>query len=153
MGDLNDVVAALRADHGEQAVPGFDPKNGNEDAKILLILETPGPGAVRSRYVSMTNDDPTAHDMRRQLVDEAGLAFRDVALWNIVPWYVGDPSFRRARADTADEIRAGAATLRPVLDAMPCLAACRSDVAIRSHHRSRFRSLSAVSASASKRFA
>jgi len=35
----------------DHEVPGFDPKNGNETARFLFLLEAPGPKAVQTGYV------------------------------------------------------------------------------------------------------
>ena len=43
-GDLDLLVSKIRSDLGSpEAVPGFDPLNGNEQAKFLFLLEAPGP--------------------------------------------------------------------------------------------------------------
>ena len=38
-------------------VPHFDPADGGVDARLLLLLETPGPGPERTRFVSRDNQD------------------------------------------------------------------------------------------------
>jgi uracil-DNA glycosylase len=59
------------------------------DARILMLLEAPGPKAVKTGYISRRNPDPSARNMLA-LLAEAGIEDCDVLLWNIVPWYVGN---------------------------------------------------------------
>ncbi|MSQ51674.1 MAG: hypothetical protein EXR28_07280 [Betaproteobacteria bacterium] len=72
----------------DNKVPGFDPKNGNERAKYLFLLEAPGPRAVETGQISFDNPDPTARNLRCQL-KAAGIAREEIALWNTVPWFIG----------------------------------------------------------------
>lgn len=94
-------------------IPNFDPANGNETARFLLVLEAPGPRAKETGFVSFDNPDPTARTLKAQL-DEAGISRRDLVLWNIVPWYLrGTPS--------KDEIELGISLLLRLLDELPNL--------------------------------
>jgi hypothetical protein len=65
-------------------VPGFDPADGGADARLLLLLETPGPGGDGPRLVSRDNPTGTARNLTRFLAD-AGIARVDTLLWNAVP--------------------------------------------------------------------
>jgi hypothetical protein len=82
---LMDVVRNLRA--GGLVVPNVDPNDGGVDARILVLLETPGPRAVESGFVSRDNPDPSAKNIGKTL-DAAGFARSDVLLWNVVPYCV-----------------------------------------------------------------
>ncbi|MEM8739665.1 MAG: uracil-DNA glycosylase [Planctomycetota bacterium] len=103
-------------------VPGFDSENGNEYAKFLFLLEAPGPKALESRQISFDNSDPTARNLKRQL-SEAGICRRDIALWNIVPWYVGTwtQSKRRIRPAKRSDLIEAEPYLRALLEHMPLL--------------------------------
>ncbi len=86
---LTDYVTALRANLGEQYhIPNFDPCDGGIQARVLFLLEAPGPKAKASKFVSSNNPDPTAKNLWN-LIHDAGIARADTLIWNIVPWYVG----------------------------------------------------------------
>ena len=86
---LTDYVEALRANLGEQYhIPNFDPGDGGTQARVLFLLEAPGPRAKASKFVSSNNPDPTAKNLWN-LIHSAGIARTDTLIWNIVPWYVG----------------------------------------------------------------
>jgi uracil-DNA glycosylase len=70
-------------------VPGFDPNNGNLEARFLFVLEAPGAKAVESGKISIGNDDETAKNFKNQL-KEAEIPEDEIVVWNIVPWYLGD---------------------------------------------------------------
>lgn len=93
-------------------VPGFEPRNGNASARFLFLLETPGRQATTS--VSQYNDDPTARNFQSML-KVAGIEDSDIAIWNVVPWYLGDD--RAAQPPTATDIREGIGWL---IKALPC---------------------------------
>ena len=101
-------------------VPGFDPKNGNEQAKYLFLLEAPGPKAIQSRQISFDNEDPSARNFRKQL-DEAGITREEIALWNFVPWYIGNEAGTSIRGANGDDVRTGIDYLIPLISVMPNL--------------------------------
>ena len=51
----------------------------------MLFLEAPGPQVRLTKTISLTNDDPSAKNLRAQL-NEAEVELKDIMLWNIVPW-------------------------------------------------------------------
>lgn len=115
-----DLIAQIRRDRGlHREVPGFDPQNGNEQA-WLLLLEAPGPKAVQSSYVSLDNPDPTARNLKKQLA-AAGIGQSDIAIWNIVPWYIGNTAGTGIRAASSPDVLAGIGYLPSLLSAMPKL--------------------------------
>jgi uracil-DNA glycosylase len=119
--NLDDLVNRIRAERGlTSEVPGFDPLNGNECAKYLFLLEAQGPKAVRTGQISFDNPDPTAKNFREQLA-VAGIAREEIAVWNVVPWYIGNEVGTSIRAATGSDIRAGIKHLVPLLSAMPNL--------------------------------
>jgi uracil-DNA glycosylase len=114
-----DLVHQIRVDKNlMREVPGFDPENGHELGKYLFLLEAPGPKALQTGRISFDNPDPSAKNLREQL-KEAGILRKDIALWNVVPWYLGNgTAISRANGE---DIRAGVEYLRPLLSAMPNL--------------------------------
>jgi len=113
---LTDFVRRLRAEHGPDSVPFFDPTEGGTDASILLLFENPGRRADAvhgSGFLSADNDDRSAENTwgfyREAGIDRA----RDIA-WNIVPWYLGDAS-RIVRTHDLDEARPALSELLPLL--------------------------------------
>lgn len=125
-------AASLEADHvrpieawrerllvGGRRVPHVDPLDGGANARLLLLLETPGPGRAPVRFVSRDNPTGTARNLRRFL-DEARIARADMLLWNTVPWIVHAPGARN-RALRRGEIAEGLSLLPPLLDLLPRL--------------------------------
>jgi uracil-DNA glycosylase family 4 len=90
MTQLHKFVERIRTEQNLSVeVPGFDPHNGNEAARFLLVLEAPGARAVGSGIISFDNPDQTAANLKQQL-QKAGVRRSDIALWNVVPWYLGN---------------------------------------------------------------
>ncbi len=127
---LTGFVERLRAQHGGgESVPWFDPTEAGVNARILALLEAPGPKATgaegprpRSKgsgFISCDNDDPTAdhvwHLLHGARIDRA----TEYASWNIVPWYVGDGN--KIRAANRKDIDQARPALRELLDLMPRL--------------------------------
>jgi uracil-DNA glycosylase len=116
-----DLVNRIRTERGLTIeVPGFDTKNGNELAKYLFLLEAPGPRAVETGQISFDNPDPSARNLREQLA-AAGIAREEIALWNIVPWYIGNKAGTSIRAANGSDVCAGTNYLAPLVSAMPNL--------------------------------
>jgi hypothetical protein len=69
---LHIFVQSLRFE-GRGVVPDFDPLDGGVAAKVLFLMEKPGPmtddtarsGRVGSGFISRDNDDPTAEAIWR----------------------------------------------------------------------------------------
>jgi len=115
---LGRIVEGIRSEKQlSREVPTFDPKNGNEKARFLFVLEAPGTMAVESGFVSLENDDQTANNLRKQLAD-AGVASSDIALWNIVPWYIGKEDFSRIRGAKSSDVKQGLQYLTAVAGAI-----------------------------------
>lgn len=83
---LDDMRSVLG---NEYEMPMFDPCDGGIDARVLILLEAPGPKAVGSQFISRNNPDRTAENINN-LLQKAGIQRRDTILWNIVPWYIGN---------------------------------------------------------------
>jgi hypothetical protein len=99
MAPLTAFVEGLRASHPNAAIPYFDPTEAGINARMLCLFEAPGPKAtppLGSGFVSVDNDDQTAHNMWL-LLQEAGIdRAAEYVAWNVVPWYVGDGQRIRA---------------------------------------------------------
>ncbi len=113
-------AARLRSQCGIE-VADFDPLDGGVEARVLFLLEKPGPMTSPSRprregsgFISRDNDGATAETMRRFML-EAGLPRHDTAIWNVVPWWNG------TIAITAAERTAGLLELRNLLPLLPRL--------------------------------
>ena len=113
---LTDYVEHLRTLLGyNQEIPYFDPHDGGINAKLLFLLEAPGPKAVSSGFISRDNPDPTARNMT-ELLAECGVPRQETVSWNIVPWYVGSDG--HIRPVNQKEINTGIQymkSLRPLL--------------------------------------
>ena len=117
MRPLNHLAANLRERYG--AVPDFDPLDGGIEARLLLVLETPGPGTAPTRFVSRDNPTGTAANLRRFFA-AAGIARRHSVIWNAVPWIIHAPGARN-RAPRRTEITLGLNALPPLLELLPRL--------------------------------
>lgn len=100
-------------------MPLFDPRDGGAAARLLVLLETPGPGGAEERAVSRDNPTGTARNLSRFL-SNAGIARGDTILWNAVPWIVHEPGARN-RALRRGEIKEGLAALPAFLALLPQL--------------------------------
>ncbi len=103
----------------ERQVPDFDPCDGGA-ARLLILLETPGPRLDGAMLVSCDHAAGTARNLRRFL-SEAGLPRKSVVLWNAVPWVMDAD---KARAPRSGEIAQGLTWLPDLLDLLPELRAC-----------------------------
>ncbi len=102
-------------------VPDFDPMDGGTQARVLFLLEKPGPQAAPARtarddagFISRDNGSATAGALRR-FMHEAGLPRRGTVIWNVIPWWNG------SIAVTAAERAAGLQELPHVLALLPRL--------------------------------
>src|SRR4051794_5578635 len=66
-------------------VPAVDPNDGGIFATALFLLESPGPKAIQTGFISRDNPDPTARNMGIAL-DAAGFGRSEIVLWNVVPY-------------------------------------------------------------------
>ncbi len=109
----------LRREHGE--VPDPDPLDGGASARLLVLLETPGPRIRGTGFVSRDNPTGTAANLFHSLA-EAGIPRSDTLIWNAIPWVIHRPGARN-RAPRPAEIRAGLATLPEFLSGLENLQA------------------------------
>ncbi|MGX7707335.1 uracil-DNA glycosylase [Methylobacterium sp. Gmos1] len=116
---LRRLAGRIRTER-DRPVPEADPLDGGVEARLLLLLETPGPATGRTAFVSRDNPTGTAANLFRFL-SQAGIARADTLIWNAVPWVIHEPGARN-RAPRTGEIRAARAYLPPLLALMPRLA-------------------------------
>lgn len=109
-------IAAERA----APVPDPDPLDGGVGARLLLLLETPGPMVLRTGFVTRDSANGTAANLFRFL-REAEIARRDTLIWNAVPWVIHAPGALN-RSPRRAEARAAEPYLAPLLDLLPHLA-------------------------------
>ncbi len=89
---LTSLVETMRQAKGSgYDIPDFDPLDGGTSARVLFLLEAPGPKAITSGFVSRNNPDETAKNFY-VLNQEAGINRSDAIVWNAVPWYIGSAS-------------------------------------------------------------
>ncbi|WP_373413995.1 uracil-DNA glycosylase [Ensifer aridi] len=97
---LTEFCELLERD-GLGEVPRFDPLDGGINARVLYLLEKPGPktssrGKIGSGFISRDNDDPSAaHSFEFHL--QSGVPRSDSLLWNIIPWWDGRIAFTSAQ--------------------------------------------------------
>ncbi len=120
---LNTWVSELKTRLGSGAIiPWFDPDDGGVNAKILWLLEAPGPKSTRERggsgFISCNNNDQTAQNTW-ETRQEAGVDRRFVVHWNVIPYYIGTNT--KIRAFNPSDIAAGGPLLLDLLDLLPHL--------------------------------
>ena len=69
-------------------VPDFDPLDGGIKARVLFLLEKPGPMAGGSGFISRNNDDPTAANILK-FMQQAEIPRKLTIIWNVIPWWNG----------------------------------------------------------------
>ena len=113
------LVKKVQRKHGKANVPEFEPRNGNEGAKYLFLLESPGPKSLESEYISQYNNDPSANNLKDQL-DKTGFKDKEIAIWNIVPWFLCDAN-GKSRKPNPQDILQGKRYLKQLIENMPKL--------------------------------
>lgn len=119
---LRDQLAAAAPAH----IPHFDPLDGGERARCLLLLDAPGRRAADSGsadvagsgFVSRDNPDPSADNLRAALL-QAGLPREATIIWNTVPWYIGTAN--KLSPTLARNWHAAKPALRQLLPLLPAL--------------------------------
>ncbi len=116
---IRTLARRIAAERGAP-VPDPDPLDGGVGARLLLLLETPGPMVLRTGFVTRDSANGTAANLFRFL-REAEIARRDTLIWNAVPWVIHAPGALN-RAPRPSEAREAAPYLAPLLDLLPGLA-------------------------------
>lgn len=117
---LNDLVRSWRRDG--RFVPWVDPDGAGTAARVLVLMEAPGPATVAAGdlgFSSEDNPDPTARVLQA-LREEAGLARGDYLRWNVVPWALRDGAGRH-RPPRVDDLAEAGPALRQLVGALPRL--------------------------------
>lgn len=113
---LNRFVDELRSTH-DDSIPYVDPDCGGVNARVMLLLQDPGPMAAgpagASRFLSYENDDPTAANVY-QLLHRVELPWSSCVPWNAVPWYIN-------RRGKVAEVRKALPSLRSFRRLLPQL--------------------------------
>ena len=112
------LAARIREATG-RPVPEPDPLDGGVTARMLLLLETPGPRVREDAIVSRDKPGGTGANLRRFL-DGAGIAREEMLIWNVVPWIIHAAGAKN-RAPTTPERRAGLDWVPPLLALLPRL--------------------------------
>ena len=111
---LVDYVGKLQG-RGLGFVPDFDPADGGTEARLLFLMEKPGPKTcppIGSGFVSRDNAGPSARTLRSFLA-EAGVPRHGTVLWNTIPWWNGTIAMTNA------EKRSAAAEIVLLLEYLP----------------------------------
>ena len=109
-------AATLRTRGGVQ-VPDFDPFDGGTLARMLFLLEKPGPAIAVTPapgFVSRDNDTPTAEAIYI-FMQRAAIPREWTVLWNVIPWWNGTCKV------TGAELRDGIAEVRELIGLLPKL--------------------------------
>lgn len=111
VGRLNELVEGWRfgGPSGTRFVPWFDPDGAGTGARVLLLMEAPGPKTVAAGdlgFSSLDNDDPTTRQVRRALTPSRLDPARCLR-WNVVPWALTGPEgrLRSPRVNDLEEAR------------------------------------------------
>jgi hypothetical protein len=97
---LNQWVRSVRERLGPMAiVPWFDPADGGVNARVLWLLEAPGPRATTERegsgIISSDNNDGAAENTWRTR-HQAAVSRTEVVHWNVIAYYIGTDTKIRA---------------------------------------------------------
>lgn len=101
-------------------MPDPDPADGGTRARLLLLLETPGPTIARTGFVSRDNPTGTASNLFRFL-REAAISRAETLIWNTVPWVIHAEGALN-RTPRRSEQRLAEPYLAPLLGILPHLA-------------------------------
>jgi len=90
---INQLVDTLRRERGDdESIPYVDPDSGGVEARVLLLMQDPGPKASAitggSGFLSWDNDDDSA-DRICQALAAADLGWTELVPWNTIPWWTG----------------------------------------------------------------
>lgn len=99
---LTQLVERWRSETGLD-VPYFDPDDGGVSARILFLMEKPGPGASKEKgsgFISQDNNDPTAKTVKCFL-EKAGIPRSEIVIWNTVATWNGTRKILKNELDRA----------------------------------------------------
>ena len=113
---LTEFVYKLREETNLD-VPFFDTFDGGVNAKVLFLLEKPGPKSSTSGgsgFISRDNNDETARATKKFL-EQAGLKREETILWNVIVAWNG------TRKIVKEELRDGHRHLNELIKLLPNL--------------------------------
>ena len=87
-----------------ESIPSFDPSSAGENARALFLLQDPSRIAVQGGFISIDNNDQTAHNCSKAYV-AAGLDRNETLHWNVIPWWVHDPRKKTRGRTLSSEAR------------------------------------------------
>ncbi|PPU21871.1 uracil-DNA glycosylase [Xanthomonas arboricola] len=101
-----------------RALPFFDPLDGGERARVMVLLESPARHAATPRFVSRDNPVPAQKNLKHFL-EQVALPRNETILWNAVPWLpsAGETKKPLRKAD----LQEGTVMLLDVLSRLPRL--------------------------------
>jgi G:T/U-mismatch repair DNA glycosylase len=122
--DLTKFAEELRESRPEWEVPDFDPRDGGVKARALFLFEKPGPMTAAkgsgkrsgSGFISRDNDDPTAEAIF-DFMHQAAIPREQTILWNVIPWWNGTRTVKRA------ELEDGVSHVKNLIHLLPKLRA------------------------------
>lgn len=115
---LNRLVEQIRAETTE-SVPWFDPRHGGCRAKVLVLAQDPsGAASEGSGFISPDNNDPSAQNATIA-TEAAGLQPRELAHWNVVPWWVANPAKKAPGRTLTSEAQRASRYLDRVFELVP----------------------------------
>ncbi|MBY6436890.1 uracil-DNA glycosylase [Rhodococcus kroppenstedtii] len=119
--ELNAVVDRWTRER-QTSIPWFDPDDGGVTARVLVLLESPGPKTVRAGGTMMCSfDNPdTTNPVLKSALEHAGVDRSSCVKWNVVPWAVLDTDGHPA-APTASTLADSAPYLQEILARLPDL--------------------------------
>jgi len=85
----------------DRDIPHFDPCDGGINARLLLLLQDPGPKVRTTGFISRNNPDLTALNVLN-LISNAGIPRRETLLWNFVPWHLDGKAIRKSHETEAE---------------------------------------------------
>lgn len=113
MKEIQSYLEELRSRH-VGSVPNFDPLDGGKNARILFLLEKPGPKAFKSGFISRDNNDSTAEAILN-FMTQAQIPRGETLLWNVVPSWNGTTKV------TGPELEFGMGCLNQLVELLPRL--------------------------------
>ena len=99
-------------------VPNFDPKDGGIEARVLLLLETPGRVPRVTQFTSLDNPSMTSKNLLPMVI-AAGLKRSEVLMWNLVPWDIGTET--KIQSTKSNHHSLGTVALLRLLELLPRL--------------------------------
>jgi hypothetical protein len=114
MEKLVTFVKSLRDREKKVCIPDFDPWDGGTRANALFLFEKPSKVAAASGFVSRNNDDRTAENIFKFMI-EADLPREKVCIWNVIP------GWNRTRKVENAELDAGVRSLAELFPLLPNL--------------------------------